>query len=223
VEVREMANFAELSKAIIEGDITKVTEGTQRAVAEGASPREIIDKGLTPGMDVVGKHFKEGDMFIPEVLLSARAMHAGLTILKPLLAASDSLTIGRVVVGTIQGDIHDIGKSLVSTMLEGAGFEVTDLGVDVPQQRFAEVAVAKKANLVGMSALLTTTMVNMKGVIDRLEEAGVRRQVKIIIGGAPVTQDFANRIGADGYAPDAARAVDLVRRLLGIQVEEERR
>jgi len=218
-----MANFAELSKAIIEGDITKVTERTQRAVAEGASPREIIDKGLTPGMDVVGKHFKEGDMFIPEVLLSARAMHAGLTILKPLLAASDSSTIGRVVLGTIQGDIHDIGKSLVSTMLEGAGFEVTDLGVDVPQQRFAEVAVAKKANLVGMSALLTTTMVNMKGVIDRLEEAGVRRQVKIIIGGAPVTQDFANRIGADGYAPDAARAVDLVRRLLGIQVEEERR
>jgi len=218
-----MANFAELSKAIIEGDITKVTERTQRAVAEGASPREIIDKGLTPGMDVVGKHFKEGDMFIPEVLLSARAMHAGLTILKPLLAASDSSTIGRVVLGTIQGDIHDIGKSLVSTMLEGAGFEVTDLGVDVPQQRFAEVAVAKKANLVGMSALLTTTMVNMKGVIDRLEEAGVRRQVKIIIGGAPVTQDFANRIGADGYAPDAARAVDLVRRLLGIRVEEERR
>jgi len=218
-----MANFAELSKAIIEGDISKVTERTQRAVAEGASPREIIDKGLTPGMDVVGKHFKEGDMFIPEVLLSARAMHAGLTILKPLLAASDSSTIGRVVLGTIQGDIHDIGKSLVSTMLEGAGFEVTDLGVDVPQQRFAEVAVAKKANLVGMSALLTTTMVNMKGVIDRLEEAGVRRQVKIIIGGAPVTQDFANRIGADGYAPDAARAVDLVRRLLGIQVEEERR
>jgi corrinoid protein of di/trimethylamine methyltransferase len=223
VEVREMANFAELSKAIIEGDISKVTERTQRAVAEGASPREIIDKGLTPGMDVVGKHFKEGDMFIPEVLLSARAMHAGLTILKPLLAASDSSTIGRVVLGTIQGDIHDIGKSLVSTMLEGAGFEVTDLGVDVPQQRFAEVAVAKKANLVGMSALLTTTMVNMKGVIDRLEEAGVRRQVKIIIGGAPVTQDFANRIGADGYAPDAARAVDLVRRLLGIRVEEERR
>lgn len=218
-----MANFAELSKAIIEGDISKVTERTQRAVAEGASPREIIDKGLTPGMDVVGKHFKEGDMFIPEVLLSARAMHAGLTILKPLLAASDSSTIGRVVLGTIQGDIHDIGKSLVSTMLEGAGFEVTDLGVDVPQQRFAEVAVAKKANLVGMSALLTTTMVNMKGVIDRLEEAGVRRQVKIIIGGAPVTQDFANRIGADGYAPDAARAVDLVRRLLGIRVEEERR
>ena len=218
-----MANFAELSKAIIEGDISKVTERTQRAVAEGVSPREIIDKGLTPGMDVVGKHFKEGDMFIPEVLLSARAMHAGLTILKPLLAASDSSTIGRVVLGTIQGDIHDIGKSLVSTMLEGAGFEVTDLGVDVPQQRFAEVAVAKKANLVGMSALLTTTMVNMKGVIDRLEEAGVRRQVKIIIGGAPVTQDFANRIGADGYAPDAARAVDLVRRLLGIQVEEERR
>jgi len=218
-----MANFAELSKAIIEGDISKVTERTQRAVAEGVSPREIIDKGLTPGMDVVGKHFKEGDMFIPEVLLSARAMHAGLTILKPLLAASDSSTIGRVVLGTIQGDIHDIGKSLVSTMLEGAGFEVTDLGVDVPQQRFAEVAVAKKANLVGMSALLTTTMVNMKGVIDRLEEAGVRRQVKIIIGGAPVTQDFANRIGADGYAPDAARAVDLVRRLLGIRVEEERR
>ena len=218
-----MANFAELSKAIIEGDISKVTERTQRAVAEGASPREIIDKGLTPGMDVVGKHFKEGDMFIPEVLLSARAMHAGLTILKPLLAASDSPTIGRVVLGTIQGDIHDLGKSLVSTMLEGAGFEVTDLGVDVPQQRFAEVAVAKKANLVGMSALLTTTMVNMKGVIQRLEEAGVRRQVKVIIGGAPVTQDFANRIGADGYAPDAARAVDLVRRLLGIQVEEERR
>jgi 5-methyltetrahydrofolate--homocysteine methyltransferase len=162
-------------------------------------------------------------MFIPEVLLSARAMHAGLTILKPLLAASDSAAIGRVVLGPIQGDIHDIGKSLVGTMLEGAGFEVTDLGVDVQPQHFAEVAVAKKASVVGMSALLTTTMVNMKGVIQRLEEAGVRQRVRIIIGGAPVTQDFANRIGADGYAPDAARAVDLVRRLLGIQVEEASR
>ena len=218
-----MANFAELSKAIIAGDIAKVTEGTQRAVAEGVSPREIIDKSLTPGMDVVGKQFKEGDMFIPEVLLSARAMHAGLTILKPLLAAGDSPAIGRVVLGTIQGDIHDIGKSLVATMLEGAGFEVTDLGVDVQPQRFAEVAVAKKASVVGMSALLTTTMVNMQGVIQRLEEAGARQRVKIIIGGAPVTQDFANRIGADGFAPDAARAVDLVRRLLGIQVEEGKR
>jgi corrinoid protein of di/trimethylamine methyltransferase len=215
-----MSDFAELSNAIIEGDLAQVIARTKEALANGSAPKDIIAKGLIPGMDVVGKRFKEGDMFIPEVLLSARTMHAGLDILKPLLLTSDSPSRGRVVLGTVQGDIHDVGKNLVAMMIEGAGFEVIDLGTDVPPEKFATVVRERGAQVVGLSALLTTTMTNMKSVIEALEDFGVRDKVKVLVGGAPVTATFAHQIGADSYAPDAARAVETVRRLMEITGEE---
>jgi 5-methyltetrahydrofolate--homocysteine methyltransferase len=167
-------------------------------------------------MNEVGRRFKNNEFYVPEVLIAARAMHAAMDVLKPLLAASDVQPVGTVVIGTVKGDLHDIGKNLVAMMLEGGGFNVIDLGVDVSPEKFLQAVREHKPNIVGLSALLTTTMPAMKTTIEALKEAGVRDQVKVIIGGAPVTQRFADEIGADGYAPDAASAVDVARQLLGI-------
>lgn len=199
---------------LYDGDAQAVEVATRKALNEGMSPKEILDKGLIAGMDVVGRDFKAGDLFIPEVLLCARAMHAGLEVLRPLLAESGVKSQGKVVIGTVAGDLHDIGKNLVSMMFQGAGFEVIDLGVDVSPEKFVETVRAENADLVGMSALLTTTMPSMKNVVDALTEVGLRDKVKVIIGGAPVTAEFANDIGADGFASDAGAAVDTARELL---------
>jgi 5-methyltetrahydrofolate--homocysteine methyltransferase len=181
------------------------------------SASEILEKGLIGGMDVVGRDFKCGDLYIPEVLLCARAMHAGLDVLHLLLAESPGGTgrasLGKLVIGTVQGDMHDIGKNLVSMMLEGAGFEVTDLGIDTPPAKFVEAVQTLQPKIVGMAAMLTTTMPVMKTVIEALAEAGLRDKVKVLVGGAPVTSAFAKQIGADAFAPDAATAVDVARGL----------
>ena len=182
---------------------------------EGMAAGDVLSGGLIPGMDEVGRDFKAGELFVPEVLIAARAMHAGMDILKPLLAESGIPSAGTCVIGTVKGDLHDIGKNLVRMMVEGAGFTTIDIGTDVSGEGFVEAVREHKPDVIGMSALLTTTMVNMKSTIETLEEAGVRDSVKIMIGGAPVTQAFSDEIGADGYAPDAASAVDLVRELIG--------
>lgn len=179
------------------------------------SPEEIITGGLKAGMDEVGRKFKEGDFFVPEVLLAARAMQASLDVLRPLLSATGMPTIGRVVIGTVFGDMHDIGKRLVAMLLEGTGFEVIDLGVNVPPERFVEAVRERSPHIVGLSALLTTTMPNMGKTIEALQVAEVRPAVKVVVGGAPVTQGFADYIGADGYAPDGGSAAELCRRLVG--------
>jgi 5-methyltetrahydrofolate--homocysteine methyltransferase len=196
------------------GDMDAVEAATRKAIDDGMSPKEILDDGLIAGMDVVGRDFKAGDLFIPEVLLCARAMHAGLEILRPLLARSGVPAQGKLVIGTVAGDLHDIGKNLVSMMFQGAGFEVIDLGTDVPPEKFVEAVRAENADLVGMSALLTTTMPSMKATIDALIQAGLRDKVKVLIGGAPVTAKYAEDIGADSFAPDAGVAVEVARNLL---------
>ena len=204
-----------IASNLYDGDDAVVAEFVQEAVDQGLAPQEILTGGLIAGMDEVGKDFKAGDLFVPEVLIAARAMHAGMGVLRPLLAASDVPSAGKFVVGTVQGDLHDIGKNLVKMMIEGAGFETIDLGTDVASSAFVDAVREHQPRIVGMSALLTTTMVNMKGTIEALEEAGLRDQVKVIVGGAPVTAAFAEEIGADAYAPDAATAVDIARDLSG--------
>jgi 5-methyltetrahydrofolate--homocysteine methyltransferase len=205
--------LSKLSAAVIEGDL-EVMEGlTRAALDEGLSAKQILDDGLMPGMDHVGVEFKAGNMFVPEVLRSARAMQASMKIIRPLLAETGADMAGRVLLGTVKGDLHDIGKNLVSMMCEGAGFEVRDIGKDVAPEEFVEAVKDFEPDVVGMSALLTTTMRAMEQTIKALEEAGVRDQVKIIIGGAPVTQAFADQIGADGYASNAASASDLAKNL----------
>lgn len=204
----------QLQTDLYAGDMDAVEKGTQKAIDDGITPKEILDDGLIAGMDAVGRDFKAGDLFIPEVLLCARAMHAGLEILRPLLAETGVPSQGKVVIGTVAGDLHDIGKNLVSMMFQGAGFEVIDLGVDVSPEKFVETVRAENADLVGMSALLTTTMTAMKETIDALTEAGLRHKVKVLIGGAPVTEKYAEDIGADSFAPDAGTAVDNARYLL---------
>jgi 5-methyltetrahydrofolate--homocysteine methyltransferase len=193
-----------------------VEELVKEALSTGGSPEGILNGGLVEGMNIVGEKFKNNECFIPEVLVSARAMKQGLEILKPRLAETNVKPLGKVVIGTIQGDLHDIGKNIVSMLLQGAGLEVIDLGADVPIDRFVESAKNEKADIVGMSALLITTMVNMKEVIQGLKEAGLKDDVKVIVGGAPVTRDFAVKIGADGYAPDAASGVDVAKTLLNV-------
>ncbi len=202
-----------IASKLYEGEDEEVAELVQQALDSGLTPKEILQDGLIAGMDQVGKDFKAGDLFVPEVLIAARAMHAGMNVLRPLLAASDSPTVGKYVIGTVKGDLHDIGKNLVKMMLEGAGFETVDLGTDVAPEAFVRAVQEHKPRIVGMSALLTTTMVNMKSTIDALQEAGLRDSVKIMVGGAPVTAAFAQQIGADAYAPDAATAVDVARKL----------
>ncbi|MDH7490675.1 MAG: corrinoid protein [Anaerolineae bacterium] len=202
-----------IASKLYEGEDEEVAELVQKALDSGLTPKEVLQDGLIAGMDQVGKDFKAGDLFVPEVLIAARAMHAGMNVLRPLLAASDSPTVGKYVIGTVKGDLHDIGKNLVKMMLEGAGFETVDLGTDVAPEVFVQAVREHKPRIVGMSALLTTTMVNMKSTIDALQEAGLRDSVKIMVGGAPVTAAFAQQIGADAYAPDAATAVDVARKL----------
>jgi 5-methyltetrahydrofolate--homocysteine methyltransferase len=210
-----MADLQALAEALIRGDRDTVRTQTQQAVDEGVTPKQILDEGLVAGMNVVGARFKANEFYVPEVLIAARAMHAGMDILKPLLAASDVQPAGVVAIGTVKGDLHDIGKNLVAMMLEGAGFEIRDLGVDVAPEKFVE-EIQSGAGVVALSALLTTTMPSMADVINAAKEAGVRDQAKVMIGGAPVTQNYADEIGADGYAPDAASAVDKARELLGV-------
>ncbi len=202
-----------IASNLYDGDDGTVSELVQKALNQEMAPEEILSGGLIAGMDEVGKDFKAGDLFVPEVLIAARAMHAGMTVLRPLLAESDVPGAGKCVIGTVKGDLHDIGKNLVKMMLEGAGFEMIDLGTDVEPADFVAAVQEHQPQLVGMSALLTTTMVQMKATLEALEEAGMRGSVKVIVGGAPVTSAFAEEIGADAYAPDAATAVDVSREL----------
>ena len=207
-----MADLQALSQAVIVGDLESARKLTRQALEEGVDPVRVFRDALVPGMDVVGKKMKAQEYYIPEVLLSARAMKGAAEILRPLLAGNpDAQPTGRVVAGTVSGDLHDIGKNLVCMMLEGAGFEVTDLGTNVTADKFVAAAKESKADIVALSALLTTTMVRMVDVVKALEGAGLRGQVKVMVGGAPVTQRFATEIGADGYAPDAAGAADLAK------------
>jgi 5-methyltetrahydrofolate--homocysteine methyltransferase len=206
--------YAQLSEAIIEGQIKDIKRLTESALSGGAAPQQVLDKGLLPGMDEVGKRFKVGDMFIPEVLQSAKTMAVAMEVLKPLLAKGEGGR-GTVVIGTVQGDLHNIGKNLVAMMLEGAGFEVVDLGIDVKPQTFLDAVKQHRPKLLGMSALLTTTMPRMGETIRALEEAGIRSQVKVMVGGAPVTQEFVTKIRADAYAANAGSAVDVAKSLVG--------
>ncbi len=203
-----MVDLNKVSEALQRGDAEKVGELVKKALEEKLTPKEILENGLIKGMDIIGAKFKKNEVYVPEVLIAARAMHAGMSILRPKLAETGVKNIGKVAIGTIKGDLHDIGKNLVKMMLEGAGFEVIDLGTDVSVDKFVEAVKEHKPNIIGMSALLTTTMVNMPEVVKALEAAGLRDKVKIIIGGAPITQNYADQIGADAYSPDAASAVD---------------
>lgn len=209
-------NLQQVYERVIAGDASTVKVLVQQAVAEGVPPPEIISRYLIPAMAEVGARFERQEFYVPEMLIAARAMQAGLGVLKPLLVEGELETAGQVVVGTVKGDLHDIGKNLVSMMLEGAGFEVTDLGVDVPPERFVAAVREKKPDLVGMSALLTTTMPAMRSTIEALVEAGLRDKVKVLVGGAPLAQAYADQIGADGYAPDAGAAVRKAKNLLGM-------
>jgi 5-methyltetrahydrofolate--homocysteine methyltransferase len=200
----------------VTGNAPKVKELTQQAVNEGAAPSEIITKYLIPAMAEVGDRFERNEYYVPELLIAARAMQGGLAILKPLLADADLKSAGTVVIGTVKGDLHDIGKNLVSMMLQGAGFDIVDLGVDVSPEKFIEGIKKSQAQAIALSALLTTTMPSMKTTIEALKAAGLRDKVKVVIGGAPVTQRYADEIGADGYAPDANSAVRKTKELLKI-------
>jgi Predicted cobalamin binding protein len=209
-----MFDLTSLGKAVIEGDNEQVMALTQQAINDKVDPLVIINEGLIGGMNVVGQRFKVNDMFVPEVLMSARAMNAGIELVKPQLAGGEMTNKGVVVIGTVKGDLHDIGKSLVGMMLECSGFKVIDLGVDITPEDFLAAIKENDGKVLALSALLTTTMLSMKSTIDVFAEAGMRNNVKVIIGGAPITQDFADQIGADGYAGDAAAAVELVTKLL---------
>lgn len=211
-----MVDLKEMADNVIKGKASEVKELTQKAVNEGMGVEKILNEALVAGMDVVGKKFQASEIYVPEMLIAARAMKAGMEIIRPILVQKDIKSQGKVVIGTAKGDLHDIGKSLVGMMLEGAGFEIVDLGVDVSPEKFIETAKEKKADIIGVSALLTTTMVGMKDVVKAVQEAGLNSKVKIMIGGAPITQSYADEIGADGYAPDAASAVDKAKELLEV-------
>ena len=208
-----MELMEQLSTAVIEGKIEEIVLLTREALEQGQPPIEIIDEGLMPGMNYVAVQFKNGEMFIPEVLITARAMQAAMAILGPLLSSTKSAMAGTVLIGTVKGDLHSIGKNMVAMMLGGAGFEVRDLGTDVTPEAFVEAVRRDKPDIVGMSALLTTTMLMLRETIAALVEAGIRDSVKIMVGGSPVTADFAAEIGADGYAPNAGAAVDVAKSL----------
>ena len=201
-----------ISEALQKGKADEVRELVQKSLDEGTEVKRVLEEGLIAGMDIIGGRFKRNEIYIPEVLIAARAMHAGMDILQPLLAESGFKMMGKMIIGTVKGDLHDIGKNLVAMMYKGAGFEVDDLGVDITPEKYAEAADG--ADLVCLSALLTTTMVSMKTVIDTLKEKG--STAKILIGGAPVTQNYADEIGAAGYAPDAATAVEVGKSLIGV-------
>ncbi len=203
----------EIYQNVIDGQAPAVQSGVQAALDEGVKADTILSQALIAAMDEVGKRFEAGDFFVPEMLIAARAMQAGLALLKPHLADADVKSAGKVAIGTVKGDLHDIGKNLVAMMLEGAGFEVRDLGVDVSPEAFVQAA-KNGVQVIGMSALLTTTMSNMQRTLEALSSAGVRENVKVIIGGAPVTEDYAKRIGADAFAPDASSATRVIRQLV---------
>ena len=206
--------FGKLSEVFISGNIEECKKLTQQALDEGSSTGDTLEKELIPGMDVVGQRFKAGDMFIPEVLLSARTMHSAMEILESLLSESDKKGAGTIVIGTVEGDLHDIGKNLVGMMLQNSEFKVVDLETDVKPQQFVEAVKENYANLIGMSALLTTTMPKMQETVDSLTEAGIRDQLKVMAGGAPVTQDFVDKIGGDAYGNNAAAAVEKAKDLI---------
>jgi len=208
-----MSDPAELYNAILTGNAKKAEEVTKAALAAKVDPTELVQKYMIPAMDEVGKRFECNEYFVPELLIAARAMKTSLELITPHLVQAGAEPVGRVVIGTVQGDLHDIGKNLVASMLEGGGFQVVDLGVDVAPERFVEAAQEKNGSIVALSALLTTTMTMMKKVVESLEKAGIRSKTKVIIGGAPITQQYADQIGADGYSDNANGAVALARRL----------
>jgi corrinoid protein of di/trimethylamine methyltransferase len=208
--------LGKMAESLIAGNIDEVVNLTREALDDGTAPADILDQGLLAGMDVVGQRFKAEEMFIPEVLRCAKCMHGAMEILRPLLAETGAESIGTLIIGTVKGDLHDIGKNLVGMMFEGAGFNVVDLGIDKEPHVFVDAIKEHNARLIGMSALLTTTMPKMGETINAIEEAGIRDQVKIMVGGAPVTAAFAEEIGADGYASNAASAVEKGKELIGI-------
>lgn len=211
-----MADLNAIAENVINGKKDDVEQLVQAAVDEGAAVGDILNEGLIKGMNVVGENFKNNVFYVPEVLIAARAMKAGMTIIGPKLADAGVEPLGKVALGTVKGDLHDIGKNLVMMMLEGAGFAVIDLGIDVAPEKFVEAVTEQGAQIIAMSALLTTTMPSMKGVIDALKEAGLEGKAKTLIGGAPVTQRYADEIGADGYARDAASGADAAKELIGV-------
>ncbi len=200
--------------AILAGDAPEVQGQVRAALDEKQEPTNILNEGMIAAMREVGRRFEEGDFFVPEMLLSARAMQSGMAVLKPVLQQSNVQAAGKVVIGTVKGDLHDIGKNLVALMLEGAGFEIKDMGIDVAAEDFVAALQAENADILALSALLTTTLPSMKQTIQAVETAGLREKVKIMIGGAPVTEDYARQIGADGYSPDASRAVGVAEALM---------
>lgn len=208
-----MNQVKSIYQGVLDGDMGAVEENVQAALDAGVPASEILEKGMIAAMSEVGRQFEEGEYFVPEMLISARAMKAGLSIIKPLLVESGVEPAGRVAIGTVKGDLHDIGKNLVAMMLEGAGFEIVDLGTDVSPEQFV-VAIEDGMEIIGLSALLTTTMTSMENTIHDIEAAGLRDQVKIIVGGAPVTEEYAAQIGADGYASDASQAATLAKALI---------
>jgi len=209
-----MGIFEEIADEVLKGNSASVEVLTKEALSQDISAEEILNNGLVGGMNIVSEKFKNNEIFIPEVLVSAKSMNAGLEILKPLLAQEKVKSRGKVVIGTVKGDLHDIGKNIVAMMLQGAGFDVIDLGADVSKEKFLEFVENERADILGMSTLLTTTMIYMKEVIETLKKASLKHNVKVIIGGAPVTESYADEINADGYAPNAAVAVDLSKKLL---------
>ncbi|HLV43562.1 MAG TPA: corrinoid protein [Aggregatilineales bacterium] len=211
-----MTELNAIFDAILDGDAAAVETLTQQALDAGQSAESILREALIPAMNEVGELYEEGEYFVPEMLVAARAMKAGLAVIKPLLVEGDAESMGKVAIGTVKGDMHDVGKNLVSMMLEGAGFEIIDLGIDVGSQAFVDAVHEHGADIVAMSALLTTTMTNMRATVEALEAAGLREQVKVIIGGAPVSDEYARQIGADGYAADAGQAVKLAKSLVAV-------
>ena len=208
--------YEQLATAVLEGEKDQVAQLVSAGLSEGLAAKDILDNAMVVGMNEVGARFKRGDMFVPEVLMSAEAMQAGLAVLRPQLAASGAQLAGKIVIGTVKGDLHDIGKNLVGMLCEGAGFDVIDLGFNVEPDKFVEAVKTHKPNIVGMSALLTTTMRAMGHTVQALQEAGLRDQVKIMVGGAPVDAEFASRIGADGYGSNAPAGAELAKRFAGI-------
>jgi 5-methyltetrahydrofolate--homocysteine methyltransferase len=209
-----MADFDRIKDIVLKGKVGEIADLVRGALDEGVSPQEIVDQGLIGGMNEVGVRFKNDEMFIPEVLVSAKTMHTGMEVLRPLLESTGVKSAGTVILGTVKGDLHDIGKNLVGMMFQGAGFDVIDLGVDQSAENFVAAIQKEEGQVVAMSALLTTTMTEMAGVIEALQKALLRDRVKVMVGGAPLSQEFADSIGADGYAPDAATAVEKLKELL---------
>lgn len=213
-----MVTYAELAQSVIAGQRDRVKEQVTSLIAAGNSPLEIVNESLIAGMNVVGARFKAGEMYVPEVLMSAKSMTVGLEIVKPLISQADQKNKGKILLGTVKGDLHDIGKNLVGMLIESGGLEVINMGVDVSAEDFINAIIEHKADILALSALLTTTMPAMKDIIELLKEEGLRDKVKVIIGGAPVSREYAETIGADGYAPDAGSAVELCMELLASKV-----